>query len=126
MEVISLKSTDDTPQVILDAGNNNMGIIGRSLPEDVNDFYKPIIEWVNEYSKNPNPSTVFIFKLDYFNTASSKNILSVLMALKELYKAGHEVIVEWFYHEDDDEMLETGKEFERIVKIPFKHEKYSD
>jgi hypothetical protein len=126
MEVINIKSTDDTPKVILDAENNIMEITGRSLPEDVGNFYKHIIEWVNEYSKKPNPSTVFKFKLDYFNTASSKNILSILMTLKELHKSGNNVIIEWFYNEDDEEMLESGVEFERIVKIPFKHEKYSD
>jgi len=124
MEIINIKKTDDTPLVILNAENNIMEISGRSLPEDLNKFYIPIIEWVKEYSKKPNPSTVFKFKLDYFNTASSKNILSILMSLKELYNAGNKVLVEWFYQEDDEEMLETGVEFERIIKIPFKYVKY--
>jgi hypothetical protein len=67
-----------------------------------------------------------MFKLDYYNTSSSKNILAILMLLKGLHDSGNNVVVEWHYHEDDEEMLESGIEFARIVKIPFKHEKYSD
>ena len=125
MEVINLKSTDDTPKVLLDAQSNIFEISGRSLPEDVNNFYKPITEWVNTYAKAPNPSTVFSFKLVYFNTASSKNILSILMVLKEMHLSGEDVSVEWYYHEDDEEMQESGLEFAKIVKIPFKQISYT-
>jgi hypothetical protein len=126
MRVIDLKGTDDTPKVLLDAENDIMEISGRSLPEDVSSFYKPILDWVKEYTSTPNPSTIFRFKLVYFNTASSKNIMSILTALKELHIAGKPLLIDWFYHEDDEEMQESGVEFERIVKIPFKHRRFSD
>jgi hypothetical protein len=126
MNVINLKSTGDTPAIILDAENNNMEITGKCFPEDVNAFFKPVMEWLSDYSKKPNNSTHFKFKLDYYNTASSKNILSVLMTLKVLYMAGNDVTVEWNYNEDDEEIQESGIEFERLVKIPFIYKKYSN
>ena len=124
MEALIIQGTDDSPKVILDAENKKMEISGRSLPEDVSTFYKPIIEWVNEYSKQPNQLTVLAFKLDYFNTASSKNILNILLKLKDIHETGNEVLVEWHYQEDDDDMLETGIEYARVVKIPFKNIRY--
>jgi hypothetical protein len=125
MEAIKIKGTEDTPTVILDAAENYFEISGRSLPEDVTSFYGPIIAWLSEYNKNPNPKTVFNFKLEYFNTASSKLILDVLMKLEELATAGHDVLVKWHYPEDDEDMQEAGNEYADIVEVPFELVSYS-
>lgn len=125
MEAIKIKGTEDTPNVILDASDNVMEISGRSLPEDVSSFYGPILNWLIEYSKNPNPKTVFNFKLVYFNTASSKLILDILMKLEELKNQGNEVLVKWFYPEDDEDMQEAGSEYADIVEVPFEQISYT-
>ncbi|HEY9125421.1 MAG TPA: DUF1987 domain-containing protein [Bacteroidales bacterium] len=125
MEAIKIKGTEDTPSVILDAAENIMEISGRSLPEDVSSFYGPILSWLNEYAKSPNPKTVFVFKLVYFNTASSKLILDILMKLEELAKNGNEVLVKWLYPEDDEDMQEAGSEYADIVEVPFEQIAYS-
>ena len=83
METIKIQGTEDTPKIILDADNKVLEISGRSLPEDVTAFYEPVLNWLNEYSENPNDKTVFNFKLTYFNTASSKLLLDILMKLEE-------------------------------------------
>ena len=119
MEVIKIMGTDETPTVLLDAANNIFEISGRSLPEDVNSFYKPLILWMDKYNQEPNPKTVFNFKLVYFNTASSKVLLDILMKLEELHKAGKEVVVHWHYSEDDEDMKEAGEEYADIVDVPF-------
>jgi hypothetical protein len=65
MEVVNIKGTDDTPKVILDKPNGIFEISGRSLPEDVNMFYEPILEWIDGYAADPNDHTVFSFKLEF-------------------------------------------------------------
>ncbi|MBN2519971.1 MAG: DUF1987 domain-containing protein [Bacteroidales bacterium] len=124
MEVIKIMGTDDTPNVIFDAENEIFEISGRSLPEDVTAFYEPIINWLEEYTKNANEKSVFNFKLVYFNTASSKMLLDVLMKLEEIYESGKEVLVKWFYPEDDEDMQEAGEEYADIVDIPFEQVGY--
>jgi len=119
MEVIKIMGTDDTPNVILDAANNNFEIAGRSLPEDVAAFYKPILEWIDNYTQSPNPKTIFCFKLIYFNTASSKMLLDILMKLEDLQSNGKEVLVNWYYPDDDEDMKEAGEEYADIVDVPF-------
>jgi hypothetical protein len=121
MEVINIKGTDDTPNVILDKENGKFEISGRSLPEDVNMFFEPIMDWIDEFAEDPLANTVFNFKLEYFNTASSKVILDILLKLEEIVEDGKEVLIKWHYHEDEEDMLEAGEEYADIVSIPFEY-----
>ena len=124
MEVIKIIGTDDTPNVILDANNNIFEISGRSLPEDVASFYEPILDWLDDYSEEANKKTVFDFKLVYFNTASSKLILDILLKLEEMYEAGKDVLVRWHFPDDDEDMEEAGEEYADIVEVPFEQVSY--
>lgn len=124
MDVIKIKGTDDTPNVILDAENNIIEFSGRSLPEDVVTFYAPVIQWIEEYAKSPNAKTNIIFRLEYFNTASSKILLDILLKFEDILNDGHEVVVSWYYQEDDEDMLEAGEEYSEIVDIPFEMHSY--
>ncbi|MGI6478631.1 MAG: DUF1987 domain-containing protein [Salinivirgaceae bacterium] len=125
MEVIKIIKTDDTPSITLDAQNDLFEISGRSLPEDVAAFYEPILDWLERYSKDPNDKTVFNFKLVYFNTASSKLLLDILLILEEIYEAGNDVLVRWHFPDDDEDMEEAGEEYADIVEIPFEQVSYS-
>jgi hypothetical protein len=126
MEAIKIMDTDDTPKIILDPDNNILEISGRSLPEDVASFYDPILHWLDEYAENPKDSTVFTFKLVYFNTASSKALLDILMKLEEMHENGNDVKIKWFYPEDDEDMQEAGEEYAEIVDVPFEQISYAD
>lgn len=124
MEKILIKGTDDTPNVVLDAESNKFELSGRSLPEDVSAFYAPILSWLDNYAEKPNPKTVFDFKFSYFNTASSKIILDIMMKLEEMHQEGKPVLVNWHYASDDEDMADAGEEYAEIVEIPFEKLKY--
>jgi len=115
MYILNIESTDDTPKIHLDKGTGIFEISGRSLPEDAVGFYEPVIEWINAYGKEPNPSTGFAFKLDYFNTASSKLILDILKLLAKI--EGMQIL--WYAQEDDEEVTGAGEEFSEQVEVPF-------
>ena len=125
METIKIQGTEDTPKVILDKENELMEISGRSLPEDVTAFYEPILNWLNEYAESPNKKTIFNFKLVYFNTASSKLLLDILMKLEEMHENGNDVLIRWHYPEEDEDMEEAGEEYADIVDVPFEQVSYS-
>ena len=125
MEVIKIVGTDDTPSVNLDVANEIFEISGRSLPEDVAVFYEPILDWIDRYSEEATGKTIFNFKLVYFNTASSKMILDILLKLEEMHEAGKDVLVRWHYPEDDEDMEEAGEEYADIVDVPFEQISYS-
>lgn len=116
---LKLKGTKDTPQVVFDASKNKFSLSGRSLPEDAVEFYQPIIEWLESYVKDPNPSTEFRIELEYFNSSSLKQIVLLLGILEEIIKTGKEIKVIWCYNENDDLMEEKGNDFKNMFTIPF-------
>lgn len=120
MEKLNLEATEDTPKIILDKQNGIFEISGRSLPEDAADFYAPVLEWLEKYTADANPTTEFSFKLEYFNTASSKLILDVLSALEDIKGT----TVHWYFHDEDEDMEEAGQEFSELVEIPFEFKTY--
>lgn len=125
MEIINTEPTDETPRVILDNVNNIFEFSGKSLPENAVKFYKPIMDWMESYRLQPNSDSVFVFKMDYFNTASSKIILDILVVLEEINDDNNgRASVEWCYREDDEDMEEAGEEYAEIVDIPFKYVAY--
>jgi hypothetical protein len=119
MEALDIQGTNDTPKVILDPENNIFEISGRSLPEDVVTFYRPVLEWLEDYKAEPLDYTEFVFRYIYFNTATSKLIQDVLIKLEELYESGNNVQVMWFYEEDDEDMQDAGEEFLENTDVPF-------
>ncbi len=118
METIKIQGTDDTPGIIFDAENKIFQISGRSMPEDVTAFYDPLLTWLDEYAEIVDSKIIFEFKLEYFNTASSKLLLDVLMKLEEMFEAGKEVSVKWYFPDDDEDMEEAGEEYADIVDVP--------
>jgi hypothetical protein len=124
MTPIIISATDDTPGIRLDAASEIFEITGRSLPEDVVKFYSPILDWLGEYAQSPNPKTVFNFKLSYFNTASSKIILDILMKLEGMHDDGKNISIKWHYPSDDEDMLEAGEEYADIVGVPIEMVEY--
>ncbi len=125
MQAIKIKGSDDTPNVILDKENGIFEISGRSLPEDVAAFYEPILDWLESYAEDPLAKTVFNFKLEYFNTASSKLLLDVLLKLEDMYDDGKDILVRWHFPDDDEDMEEAGEEYADIVEVPFEQVSYT-
>lgn len=121
MENLIIKSTDETPEVVLDANKNTFVFSGRSLPEDVLSFYSPVLKWLDVYVQNPNVETTIDFKLDYFNTASSKVILDILMKLENIHLANKKLCIKWHFDSEDLDMREAGEGYAEIVEVPFEY-----
>lgn len=107
------------PGVILNKETGQFILYGQSCPEDPLAFYDIIFQWFENYSHDPNNYTEFDIKLTYFNTASAKILLMILIKLEKLKDLGHLVKVRWFFEEEDEDLKEAGEEFETIVDIDF-------
>ncbi len=119
MESLHIAATDDTPEITLDYQNKKFIFSGRSLPEDVVSFYKPVLNWLEEFEQNPLEGAEFEFKLEYFNTASSKLILDILLKINDIYEEGTPMKVKWYYMELDIDLQEAGEEYSELIEIPF-------
>lgn len=124
MEPLILKGTDDTPEIHFDKSSGTFEISGRSLPEEVINFYAPVIDWVEKYSRKANEDTLVKLKLVYFNSASQRYLLEVLSSFEKIAENGKKISIEWHYPEDDDEMREAGEEYADLLDIPFTYRTY--
>lgn len=118
MSGINLKAGTDTPRVEFDYENGTFEISGRSIPENVHDFFEPILTSVSTYFDNPQTISDFTFKLDFLNSASSKIIQDLFQILKNQIDKGVKIKINWFYRFDDEDMKDLGDDLKEDFQIP--------
>ncbi len=116
---LKIKQTEDLPGVVLDAKKNIFHITGRVIPEDGNKFFTPILKWITEYVKNPNPETEFVLRLDYYNSITARMLTKIIVELEQILDTKNKVKVVWEYAKDDEVIEERGEELKSISYLPF-------
>ena len=116
LEIEGIKSTYFTPHVSLNAQTGECFIKGESYLEDTWDFYRPILTWIKEYATTEKPLN-FTFNLTYYNTSSSKCFLDIVKLLKEYQDKGGNTVVNWYYPEDDEDIMEEAEDYKQFVGI---------
>jgi len=120
MSDLKLEGSPKTPTIEFNSEKGYLLIKGRSIPENSIEFYKKLIEALEAYNKKPQAITKVDIQLEYFNTSSSKCILDVFKKLEKINAGNSEVVINWFFEEDDEDMLEAGEDYRSIIDIPFK------
>jgi hypothetical protein len=120
IDQIHIEGTRKTPSVSLDS-KGIIKIEGRSIPEDAELFFKDVVLWMSEYVNSKSTSTRVDLAFEYLNSGTSKVILQMLKSLKDLSPSGHKLIINWYYEEGDDDIMERGEYYASIldVKINF-------
>lgn len=118
MDNFYLEATPKTPKLNFNYERGHFEISGRSIPENSIEFYKPMMDWLEDYISNPKDDTKLVIKLEYFNTSSSKCLVEIFRKLERLQKDGKKASIQWFYDEEDEDMQESGEDFKEIIKLP--------
>lgn len=118
---LTIEESFDTPYIHLE--NGLIKIEGRLMPENILIFFKPVDKWIDKYVKKPAKITKIDFHLSYLNSCSSKHISDMLQKLNTKFLEGFDMKVSWTYEDNDDSSLETGKDLESLVDIPFEYNK---
>jgi hypothetical protein len=125
VNILSLEPTEDSPRVYLDTGSGSITCSGTAIPENSEEYYGPILDWLADFVETDPEKVEVNFKLDYFNTSSSKYILEMLRTLERLAQNGR-VIIRWHYLMEDEDMKEAGEDYQIMVKIPFELVEYEE
>jgi hypothetical protein len=129
MNKLMIEATEISPKILFDPASRVFEIFGESRPENVREFYEPILNWLDEYGKElfsqpqdpeAKPLT-FNFKLEYFNSSSSKFILDILRKIIEYHSKGVNIVINWHFDEGDEDMQEAGEELSKMVNFPFNY-----
>lgn len=127
MENYKVEATENTPLIELDHNNHTLLFQGDSRPENVQQFYSPVIEWLDNYGKHLyflkdlNNASIKIdcnFKFEYFNSSSAKYIMDIITMLSK-FDNGVTLNINWYYEEMDEDMQEAGEEFEDMMGVKF-------
>jgi hypothetical protein len=126
MKNLIYEATKKTPKIEFDYTTGVFEISGRSIPENAFEYFKPVLDWLDLYSSNPQKKTLLKVYLEYYNTSSSKYFLDIFKKFEVIYKKEYEVLIEWYYEhdEEDDDMLKAGSDFASIIRVPFKTKEY--
>ncbi|MBN2891092.1 MAG: DUF1987 domain-containing protein [Bacteroidales bacterium] len=119
MEKIYLTGKDDSPEVIIDVDKNLYEISGRSIPENANLLYNNIIDWFKQNLKDIEEEIELSIQLEYYNSASAKKIIELLLVLEEYSQSNNNIKVIWYYFDNDLNMEKKGRELFSIINIPF-------
>ena len=111
LQKIHIEKTELTPLICFDYEKSVMKISGISVPENAIEFYQPVLEWLDFYSKTPKEKGVITIFLDYFNTASSKVFLELMKRIKKI--ANHKI--EWVCYNDDEDMIEAIQDYKEMM-----------
>lgn len=127
MDPLYIEPTEFTPRINFDPENNIFEISGFSRPENVIGFYRPVLKWLDEYNDNVlsqnidyNKSLLTVnLKMTYFNSASSKFLLDILLEFMKYHSKGNDVLINWYYEDGDDEIQESGEEISDMLGYSF-------
>jgi hypothetical protein len=118
MEEKKILPTKNSPEIFM----NPDGVIkikGRSISENVSDFFKPVATWIDNYIKDPAELTCVDIKLEYFNSASAKVFIQLLQKLTYVKLKNKKIIFNWYYEDGDEDILERGEYFSSVLDVPF-------
>lgn len=114
---VEISSTRLTPSILLDITRGIFEIKGSSAPESAIEFYTPLYTALDALVTRPRLQITANFRLEYFNTSSSKCIYMLLKRLSDLASAGHGVRLNWYYDSDDEDMFEIGQDYRDLLNL---------
>lgn len=119
MKPLIINGTEDTLEVVLNKEDGLISFRGKSYPEDIESFFVPVVDWIEEYISDPVERTTVMFRLEYFNTSTSRKLLEILLDLEKINEQGRDIRVEWYYNAEDDDIFSAGRKFSVLSKLPF-------
>ena len=110
---LDIEASVKTPSISMDASQGNISIKGISIPEDPHEFYYPLLKALEDYRLSPAERTALNLHLEYFNTSSTLIIRNLIKDLRNI-KEKTDLVVNWFFESDDEDMKEAGEEFKML------------
>jgi hypothetical protein len=105
------------PGIYYFPGSNMLELIGRSIPENPEQIFKRLDEWISLHFENNEELSINI-RLEYINSGSSKYLYEILKRLTLIGRSGKVIKIKWLYEEDDEAMLELGEHYRDTAGIP--------
>lgn len=116
MQRLKIQPTESSFSIDLNIEKGEFIFLGESRPENAPRFFDPVLDWLNDFenlmiNSKRNYDLKVIFKLDYFNSTSTKYLVDISKVLKRIGDIDNvNQTVEWHYKEIDEDIEESGRE----------------
>ncbi|RJE74174.1 DUF1987 domain-containing protein [Reichenbachiella sp. MSK19-1] len=121
MNKIIYRPTRTTPLIFFDPARGLLELRGKSSPENAIGFYTELINGIMEFADGGTKNLVANFKLEYFNTSSSKCIFDILKKILLVEQNGNKVSINWYYETYDEDMQEAGEDYADLLGATFNY-----
>ena len=119
--ILEIPAAKTMPRVLFKDGV--LTIEGRSIPQESSPFFAPLLKALNEYSFAPMDETVVELRLEYLNSDSMRSLMNILTIMEKIYAGGRNVIVNWYYTNEDDIIYDAGGIFQSLLELPIQMKK---
>ena len=110
------EKTTSTPYVLVDEEKGYMKLEGRCFHENVGAFFNEINDWLTQYLATDFGTFTFDNAISYFNSSTTKLMLTMLLKMDRYASAENKIIVNWITTGDNDIMVECGEDFEEEME----------
>jgi hypothetical protein len=109
--------TENTPEFIF-SPDGMMRIKGRGLFQNTTEAIEQIMRWIDNYLDNPAEKTYVIIAFEYLNSFSTTILVSILRKMSKVILHSEQLVVQWYYEEDDEDIIERGEYIASTFNIP--------
>lgn len=109
--------TRRTPRIVLEPGR--IFIVGRSIPVNPGEFYRPVYDWISQYFQVNGSKTMIELGFEYINTSSTKWIYNIIKEIATIEHLTENARIIWYYDQGDEDMCELGFILKSLVDCPF-------
>ncbi len=109
---ILVEATGKTPRIF--ELNGDLYVWGVIIPENPLEIFAKLNKCLTDMT-DKNENLKIRFSLGYFNTSSARFLYNFFKKLSEKQN----VTIVWHYESDDEDIYESGKEFEEISGLKF-------
>lgn len=120
MELVkqTIESTKNTPEITLNP-EGTIKIEGRSISEFSSEVSRQLEDWLNKYLSDPPELTCIDLFLEYLNTSNFRFYISLLKKIETILLKNKKYIINWYYEEGDEDIVEKGEYISDFLEIPF-------
>ncbi len=117
--MLKIEATKSTPEVIISFSDCIFSIKGYSFANDLDIFYKPVMQYIDKEINNIDCNLVCELYLKVFNSVTYKYILNIMSKFMTLKRKGNDIKIVWYYNFGDEDSKESAKDLDTLFNIPF-------
>lgn len=120
-EIISIEAAKNSPDIYINSITGQGYIKGNAILENASCFFHSILDWMNmNLVSSSLKSFEFNCHIKCFNSSALKYFGDILKIIMKMNDNGVNIIINWYYDEDDEDIYEMGEEYMALFNLPMK------